>query len=258
MKTLRIVVKLELLTILAFGLSILFLNGCEKLENENPPNTYPMIAYAPTSQTEDQDPTTTSSGYGYVSESLKNGQTTGFISDGTFTSGGLQLHGGRGFIRYSIPTTPSGYVEFSARGFTQDEIHGGSEFKAVLVTMWSGRDGYDYENAPFIFELRKYGYIEGRPDASNSFALVIKSQGIMENRTPYSVLSWNPRTHYRFRIEWGNSQFRILRDGILVTTGNYRGEFAPADHQVQIGTHPIGRRESPHDLLISDVVIGIR
>jgi hypothetical protein len=250
--------KPKSLTILAFGMSILFLSGCEKLENEHSPNTYPVIAYAPTSQTEAQEPTTTSSGYGYVSESLKNGQTTGVISDGTFTSGGLQLYGGRGFIRYSIPTTPSGYIEFSARGFTQDEIHGGSEFKAVLVTMWSGRDGYDYENAPFIFELRKYGYIEGRPDASNSIALVIKSQGIMENRTPYSVLSWNPRTPYRFHIEWGNGQFRVLRDGILVTTGNYRDEFAPADHQVQIGTHPIGRRESPHDLLISDVIIGIR
>jgi hypothetical protein len=187
---------------------------------------------------------------------LKDSRTVGIINDGTLIQGlGLQLSGGSGFIRYSIPTTPSGFVQFDATGFVQDELHSGSEFKAMLLSMWSGSGGYSYENAAFIFEVRKYGHIEGRPDASNCLMFKIKSQGTWE-QSPFHVLSWNPGRTYRIRVEWGGGQTRVYRDEQVVGTGVYSGTFAPADHQVQIGAQPLGSRESPHNLLISDVVIG--
>lgn len=183
------------------------------------------------------------------------GETLGAINDGDLTADGVQLHGIHGFINYSIPTTPNGYIEFSAKGFEHDELHGGTEYKAVLLTMWSGTDGYSYESAPFIYEMRKYGYIKDRPDASNALFFKIKSGGAWDV-SHYSPTDWNPATTYRFRVEWGGGQTRVFRDGHLVTTGEYHGEFAPSDHQIQIGANPLRGRTSPQNLLISEVVIG--
>ena len=191
-----------------------------------------------------------------IRESLMDGQTVGIISEGTWTPEGLQLHGGNEYIRYSIPTTPNGYIEFSAKGFVSDELHGEEEFKAVLFTMWSGDEGYDYENSAFIFELRKFGYIPGRPDATNCLNFRVKSHGEwMVGR--YFVVSWDPNTTYRFRVEWGGGQASVYRDGQLVATAAYVPEFTPSNHLVQIGAQPLRQKEAPHDLLISDIIIGI-
>lgn len=259
MDILRRFQHLHLFTLLLLMPSLLAA-GCGKLEDDKPPpSTFPIaVLPAPQPENSPQETTTlpeTDYGNTIVSESLKDGQTSGIVSDGNFTGYGLQLSGGDGFIRYSIPTTPNGYVEFSAFGFTPGEIHGGSEFKAVLFTMWSGNDGYIYEIAPFIFELRKYGYIEGRSDASDCLIFKIKSNGVWE-AGEFHVLSWHSGMTYRFRIEWSGGQARAFRDGALVATGTYRGEFAPGNHQVQIGAQPLRQKESPYNLLISDVVIG--
>ncbi len=235
--------------------------GCDKLEDNEPPtSTYPLYIPEPSELVEPSEPSepepVQSYGNALVSESLKDSRTVGAINDGTLIQGlGLQLSGGSGFIRYSIPTTSSGYVQFAASGFVQDELHDGSEFKGMLLSMWSGTGGYSYENASFIFEVRKYGYIEGRADASNCLMFKIKSQGAWE-QSPFHVLSWNSGVTYRIRIEWGGGQTSVYRDGQLVGTGGYTGTFAPADHHVQIGAQPLGSRESPHNLIISDVVIG--
>ncbi|MBD3305409.1 hypothetical protein GF339_03445 [candidate division KSB3 bacterium] len=236
--------------------------GCGKLDDDNRP-TAPAVsstapfAYEEAPQTEPAEPDTLPpvSGDVLISDTLKNGQSTGEVSGGTFTPQGVQLHGGNGFIHYSIPTTPSGYIEFNAQGFIPGELHGGTEYKAVLFTMWSGSEGYSYENAAYIFELRKYGYIQGRPDASDAFFFKIKSQGVWEEGH-FHVLSWDAGATYRIRIEWGNGQTRAFRNGSLVATGSYHGQFAPSNHQIQIGAQPLRQRVSPHNLLISDVVVG--
>ncbi len=233
--------------------------GCQKLDDDGPSRAaYPVRVAGPAPETPTEESTSLPapvSGETIISESLKDGRTTGTISDANFSASGLQLAGGDGFIRYSIPTSPDGYVEFSASGFTPGEIHGGSEFKAVLLTMWSGSEGYSYENSSFIFELRKYGYIEGRPDASDCLIFKIKSNGVWD-AGKFHVLSWNSGVTYRFRIEWGGGQARAYRDGTLVATGPYYGEFAPNSHQIQIGAQPLRQKESPYGLLISDVVVG--
>ena len=253
------------IVMLLLFMSTLGLVGCGKLEDERPsspfapPKLYdtPPPARAPETSPEPV-PAVPEQSFGNIllSESLRNGHTTGVISDGTLTPEGVQLIGGDGSIKYSIPTTPRGYVEFNAQGFIPNELHGGSEFKAVLFTMWSGLDGYSYENAPFVFELRKYGFIEGRPDASDAFFFKIKSNGVWEEGH-FHVLSWHSGFTYRIRIEWSGGQARAFRDGQLVATGPYYGEFAPSDHQVQIGAQPLRQKKSPHGLLISDVIIGV-
>ncbi len=190
-----------------------------------------------------------------IAESLKDGVTSGVVEDGRLTSAGLQFQGGNAFLRYRLTTLPYGFVEFSAKGFVHDELHGGTEYKGVLVTMWDDNAGYSYETAPFIFEMRKYGYIEGRPDASNALWFKIKSNGEWSenHKKPFS---WDRQTLYRFRMEWGGGQARVYRDGVLLNTGVYRAEFAPTAHCIQIGANPLRGRTTAHNLLIADVVIG--
>lgn len=190
-----------------------------------------------------------------ISESLKDGKSVATIGGGNFTSEGVQLSGGEGYVSYLIPMTSRGYIEFKAKGFQYNELHGGSEYKGVLLTMWDDRVGYSYDNASFIFELRKYGYIEGRRDATDTLWFKIKSNGEW-TENPRTVLSWDPETTYKFRIEWGNGETRVIRDGQTTATGKYRAEFAPSGHKIQIGANPLRGRKTAHNLLIADVVIG--
>lgn len=195
-----------------------------------------------------------------IYESLRDGQTVGVVKDGVFTPEGLQLQGGWGYISYSIPTTASGYVEFTAKGLVQDESPYGGEFKAMLLTMWSGDGGYDYDNSPFIFELRKFGHIPGRPDAANCLNFRIKSN-YQWAHGHFHVVSWNPNIAYQFRLEWRGGQALLYRNGELVVSETYIGEFAPSNHKVQIGANmenvlSFRWKESSHNLLISDVTIG--
>ncbi len=195
----------------------------------------------------------------HVSESLQNGVTAGTYDDATLTAEGLQLHGGTGYIQYIVPTTPAGYVEFNAKGFEQDELHGGSEFKSVIMTMWGGGD-YLYETMPYAYEFRKFGYIEGRPDASNALEVRMITEHDWSHGSRY-IHGWDPSVPYRFRVEWGNGLTRVYRDGVEVASASYHGEFAPAQHVIQIGANrasslPHRHKESPHNLLITDVEIG--
>jgi hypothetical protein len=172
----------------------------------------------------------------------------GKVKDGVYTTESRWW-----YAHWEIPTTASGYIEFTAKGFQQDELYGGTEFKSVLVSMWSGEDGYDYANAPYIFEIRKYGFIKDRPDASNAFKAKIKSRGEWEE-SGYVTRDWDPEKEYHFRIEWGNSTVLVFRDGEHVLTGQYNGPFAPTKHQIQLGANP--RRYAPKGLVISNVIIG--
>lgn len=191
----------------------------------------------------------------FVKESLKNQQTKGAINEHTeWTSEGLKLKGGEGFIRYKIPSTPRGFVEFKARGFVPNELHGGSEYKGILLSMWDEEEGYDY-GGQFIFELRKYGYIEGRRDATDSVWMKILSNGEW-GEAPKKPVSWDPNKTYHFRLEWGGGEAKIYRDSELLNTGPYRAEFVPPQHLVQIGANPLRARTCPYNIVLSDVVIG--
>ena len=189
-----------------------------------------------------------------IRESLKDGRSEkGSINQGDFTAEGLQMRGNDWYLKYEIPTTPQGFIEFSVRGFIENEgkEEGLDEYKGLLVTMWDDRPG----QSPFVFQLRKYGYIEGRPDATDAFKFKITSHGRTEESGYYRP-SWDPNKLYRFRVEWGGGSTRILRDDQELLTGTYHGEFTPSNHSVQIGANSLFRKKTAHDLLISDVIIG--
>lgn len=198
-----------------------------------------------------------------VFESLKNGQTTGFYEDARFTADGLLLENGDGYLEYSIPTTPNGYVEFNAKGFEQDEYYGGGEFKSALFTMWDGNTAYHYENAAYFYELRKFGHIQGRPDASNALDLRVSTRTGQWHHGHRTVLRWDPNQTYRFRIEWGYGSTTVYRDGAPITSATVSPDFTPGNHMIGIGANlrsvmPSRRREAPHNIVISDVVIATR
>lgn len=226
--------------------------GCFKFDNEQDVPDSPTGVEIP-------EPTPTPFPPGMmIAESLKNGQTGGYYENASFTAEGLQFHGGEAFLRYSIPTTPGGYIEFSAKGFEHDELHGGSEFKSMLFSMWSGDHAYMYETAPYIYELRKFGAIHNHP-AANAFDLrfIVAHDW---NHGERAVLFWDPNVTYRFRIEWGHGVTSVYRDGQLAVRATYHGDFAPSNHQIQIGANllssmPNRRREAPHNILVSDVLV---
>ncbi len=246
---LKLLVMLLLLTVVC-----MIIAACSSGDNDN--NNDPT----------DPAPTATPLPAGtLISESLKDGQTSGVVTDGDFpaefTAEGIQFNGGWWSLRYSIPRTPRGYLEFNARRFVHNELHGGSEFKSLLVSMWDAGGGYDYDFSTYIYEFRKFGAIIGHP-AANAVDLRFKvDPNDWEDAGHRPVLSWDSHTTYRFRVEWGSGRTAVYRDGEEVLSATFHGEFAPNTHMIQIGSNvenPFRHRwkEAPHDLLISDVMIG--
>lgn len=210
------------------------------------------------------DAPTGSGGAGIIlSESLKNNTTSGEVKDGAFTGQGIQFSGDEWHLKYRIPTVSNGYLEFRAKGFVPQELHDGAEFQGYLVTMWDGAYAFDHATNPFIFELFKFGYIPGRPDATDALFLGVTSQGrFMDSyHHGFYVLDWNPEMTYHFRIEWGGGEGRVYRNGEYIGGVEYYGEFRPSEHLIQIGANlnnpiPGLRKEGPRGLLISDVIVG--
>lgn len=194
-----------------------------------------------------------------VSESLKDGQTGGVVKDGDFTAEGLQFHGDGGYIRYSIPQTPRGYIEFNARGFNPQAAY--TDDKVLLVAMWSGDHGYDYDYAPFLAEFRKTGAVRDQWSLTDNVHLRGRVPGAGWVHGGWYPLSWDQNQTYRFRLEWTDGQMVAYRDGQATTSMSFPGTFSPTNHLIQIGANFEAPRanwwkETHPDLLISDVIIG--
>jgi hypothetical protein len=194
-----------------------------------------------------------------VSESLKEGSTQGLIGDATFTADGLLLHDGEGFVRYGVPTTVRGYVEFDVKGLKTNEYHGGGEFKGVLMTMWDGDDGYMYETSGYIYELRIFGLIYGRADASNTLSIRLIS-GHDWNEGHRRHYFWDENQTYRIHVQWGDGATTVSVNGEVVASSTIARKFRPDNHQIQIGANMVAPyshrwKETPHDIVISNVVI---
>jgi hypothetical protein len=199
----------------------------------------------------------------YIWETLKNGQTQGEILSGTLTSEGLQFHGGVWYIKYEIPTTTKGYVQFSAQGFVPNEFHpelGGlhaTEYKSVIISMWN--DIRPYSGNRHLIEVMKFGYIRGRPDATDCIAFSAQGGPFFHEDQTFSVLPWDADHTYIMRLEWEPDWVAFYRDGEFVDSHYYQGVFAPTPHIVYIGV-PLARNRAfvPYDILVSNVSIGPR
>ena len=154
------------------------------------------------------------------------------------------------YIRYGIPTLSSGSVTFEVSGCVEESFY----YKGVLLTMWSESDGYDYNTVPYIFELRRYGYVAGRDDVTDALKIKMKVNDTWAE-TDYAALSWDPQQTYTFDVTWGDSIVRVYRDSVLYLTLAYPGEFVPNDHVIQIGSQPFRSRPAPAGLWVSGVRI---
>jgi hypothetical protein len=218
---------------------------------------------SPTDVANSAEPTPLPAGV-LIGESLKDGTTVADYEDGTFTADGLQFTGNYWHLKYTIPTTPRGYIEFNAKGFkARERLKRGENFKGYFVTMWDDSRPFDHDSNPYIFQMFKYGIIDGRPDATDCLFFAVISHGRFRDSLDhgYYVLGWDPNKTYRFRLEWERGRARVYRDGAFVGTVTVYKDFSPRSHAIQIGANLnniiSGRRKAgPGNLLISDVVIG--
>jgi hypothetical protein len=242
----------------------MFAGGCQKLGDEKSDDGYWSVPLPAPPIDNNAAPTPVPSEPVHVWESLKDGQTQGEILNGYLTPAGLQFQGGLWYIKYVIPTTSRGYLEFAARGFVPSEFHpeiGGlhtaTEYKSVLISMWN--DVGEYVGNPHLIEVMKYGYIKGRPDATDCIVFSAQGGGAFHEDSTFSVLPWDSSHTYLIRLEWEPDYVTFYRDGQFVDSHYYGGTFAPNPHVVYIGVPPIRPDAyTPFDLLISDVKIGYR
>ena len=200
----------------------------------------------------------------YIQDSLRGLQPQGEIFNGVITSNGLQFQDGQWYLKYEIPTTGKGYIEFSAKGFISEELHrelSGSlfqtEYKSVIISMWN--DIPPYSGNLHLIEVMRFGYIENRADATNAICFSTQAGGSFQEDSGFTRLEWDQNRTYRMRLEWGDNEAVFYRDDERIRSKGYEGTFAPVPHKVYIGVPPARFHPyAPYNLLISDVEIGPR
>lgn len=191
----------------------------------------------------------------YVSDPLTNGMSVGEVGGGEFRSGGWFATDANSYIRYKIPPTSNGFVEFDVTNLRNPNPR--SE-KRNLMIMWDPTMG-EYTTNPFRVHIAKFdtnlvrfGYLRLR----------FISNG-QESNDRADIFDWNPNQIYNFRLEWGafpgvvsSQRARVLLDGREVLVRNYDNIYKPNSHWVELGMAP--RSESLEQALYSNVVIGVR
>lgn len=246
--------------------------GCGKLDEGNSPGPFVIPDQEPV-EYYDYDvtpaPASTPSVPGSlpIYDSLRNGQTSGSIQSEQgyqFTPQGVQFSGPFWYVRYQLPETiTNGYVQYHARGFIprdhHSDFHNPEGYKSRLIAMWNDSLPYGgYVPGMNLFEVRKFGSIEGRPDADDTITFTIHTpSGYIPDDVFDTQPSWDPGITYTIRFEWGNGVMRFYRNGQLLRQKSYDGTFAPTPHVVYIGyPYWVGSWASPTNLLVSDVEIG--
>lgn len=190
-----------------------------------------------------------------VSDPLTNGMSVGQVGGGEFRDGGWFTTDANSFIRYEIPTTPNGFVEFDVTGLRNPNPNSN---KRNLMIMWDPSRG-DYTQNPFRVHLAKY---DTRLVNRWHMRLRFISNG-QETNTGINLFDWDPNRTYNFRLEWGafpavvsSQRARVLLDGRAILIRNYDNLYSPATHWVELGMAP--RSETLEQVTFSNVTIGVR
>jgi hypothetical protein len=191
----------------------------------------------------------------FVFDPLTNGGTVGMANGGDFTSRGWFCTAADKFIRYDIPPTRQGFVEFQVTNLM--ELNPVSD-KRQLFIMWDPSRG-DYTTNAFRVNIMK---LDRRTVNFNHVRLRWIANGEQRD-TGYDFTAWSPQRVYTWRIEWGsfpdltNSQrVRVMVDGEVVMERNYDRAYLPSTHWVELGGAP--RNESLEQAVYSNVRIGRR
>jgi hypothetical protein len=202
---------------------------------------------------------------GFVSESpvgsllvydpLTNGSSVGEVGGGSFRERGWIATDALSYIRYDIPTTPNGFVEFQVTNLMTINPHND---KRNLMIMWDPSRG-EYTTNPYRVHIAKYDrrLVNRWP---MRFRFISNGQ---ETNTGIDLYEWDPQRVYTFRLEWGafpeivsSQRARVLLDGVEIMARNYDPIYRPAQHVVELGMAP--RAESLEQAIYSNVRIGVR
>ncbi len=192
----------------------------------------------------------------YVFDPLTNGSSVGEVGGGgEFKPTGWMATNALSYIRYEIPTTPNGFVEFDVTNLRNPNPHSD---KRALMIMWDPTRG-EYTTNPFRVTLSKFDTnIVDRWHMRLRFI----SQG-EETNTGIDFYQWDPSRVYHFRMEWGafpeivsTQRVQVLMDGSVIMTRNYDRLYVPDTHWVELGMAP--RAESLEQATYSNVRIGVR
>lgn len=191
----------------------------------------------------------------YVYDPLINGTSVGEIGGGEFRAQGWMATDALSYIRYEIPTTPNGYVEFDVTNLRNPNPHSD---KRNLMIMYDPSKG-EYTTNPYRVHLAKY---DTRLVNRWHMRLRFISNG-QEANTGIDLYEWDPSRVYNFRMEWGafpqivsTQRVRVLLDGREIMTRNYDPIYRPDPHWVELGMAP--RAESLEQAIYSNVRIGVR
>lgn len=191
----------------------------------------------------------------YVSDPLTTGMSVGEVGGGEFRAGGWFARDANSYIRYEIPTTSNGFVEFQVTNLRNPNPRSN---KRNLMIMWDPSRG-DYTENPFRVHIAK---LDTNIVTRWHMRLRFISNG-QETNTGINFFDWNPQQIYTFRLEWGafpaivsSQRARVLMDGREIMARNYDNLYRPSTHWVELGMAP--RSESLEQALYSNVTIGVR
>jgi hypothetical protein len=190
----------------------------------------------------------------YVFDPLTNGTSVGRVSGGDFRDDGWMATNAVSYIRYEIPTTPNGFVEFQVTNLRDPNPHSD---KRSLMCMWDPTKG-DITANPYRVNISKF---DTRLVDRWHLRLRFISNG-HETNIGTDFYQWDPRRVYTFRMEWGafpnlpSQRVRVMMDGTEILTRNYDPLYRPATHWVELGMAE--REESLEEAVYSNVTIGIR
>ena len=191
----------------------------------------------------------------YVSDPLTTGLSVGEVSGGEFRAGGWFATDASAYIRYEIPTTPNGFVEFDVTNLRNPNPRSD---KRNLMIMWDPTRG-DYTENPFRVHIAKF---DTNLVTRWYMRLRFISNG-QETNTGIDFFDWDPNRIYSFRLEWGafpaivsSQRVQVRMDGQVIMTRNYDNLYRPSTHWVELGMGP--RNETLEQALFSNVTIGVR
>jgi hypothetical protein len=191
----------------------------------------------------------------YVFDPLTNGSSVGEVEGGDFRRDGWKATNAVSYIRYEIPPTPNGFVEFDVTNLRNPNPRSD---KRALMIMWDPTKG-DYTTNPFRVTLAKY---DTRIVDRWHMRLRFISNG-QETNTGIDFYQWDPTRVYHFRMEWGafpeivsTQRVQVLMDGSMIMARNYDRLYLPDTHWVELGMAP--RAESLEQATYSNVRIGVR
>jgi hypothetical protein len=187
-----------------------------------------------------------------IEDLLTNGTSVGSVRGGEFTPEGWKINNLDEYIRYEIPPTSSGFVQWENLGLRRTNADAEAY---MMFAMWDPSSG-DFRANPFRVNIQKLDTQHNPPYVRLRFI----SDGD-ERNTGYNFLDWDPSQRYRWRVEWGpaaeRNAARVFVNGVEVMQVAYTPAYEPRTHFVEMGVNE-SRNESCIGAIYSNVRIGRR